>query len=135
MKTTTVATNKVLLNEAQAEKDKKVRTAEGYRDTTKAEADAKLADQLAVAEGKRKQGEADAERIKRLAESLGGARGGQLIAAEYAKRFKEMTIQAIPFIYNGVVQPYLMQQGANIVPNPMNLTPLGTPANQPGGQK
>ena len=46
VKTTTVATNKVLLNEAQADKDKKVRTAEGYRDTTKADADAKLADQL-----------------------------------------------------------------------------------------
>ena len=45
-----------------------------------------------------------------------------------------MTIQAIPFIYNGVVQPYLMQQGANIVPNPMNLTPLGTPTNQPGAR-
>lgn len=128
----TNAQNERLLAEAKAKKDADIAAAEGQRDATKAAADAALAEQNAVAAGKRRQGEAEAEGIRRLAEALAGPRGLHLVAAEFAKRLKEMTIQATPFVYNGVVQPYLMQQGGQLVPGPLNF-PSASTASPPAG--
>jgi regulator of protease activity HflC (stomatin/prohibitin superfamily) len=129
----TKANNERLKTEAQAAKDRDVKIAEGKRDGLKADGDVKYADQLAVAEGKRKQGDAEAEGIKRLAESLTGPRGIYVIAAEITKRYKDMAISATPFLYNSLVQPYLMQQGPELVPSPLK-TPQ-PPTGSPGGVK
>jgi hypothetical protein len=134
-KATTEATNLIALRAEEAAKDKTIQAAEGYKATTEAAADAKVANDRATAEGKRKTGEAEAARIRETSNALAGSRGTQLIAAEFAKRIKDMVISASPFVYNAIVQPYLMQQGGNLVPSPTSF-PNPQPAAQPGaGQK
>lgn len=106
--------------EAQAERDiaeatakatKTVQEAEAEYVRVTAEAVGKLKKDEAEANGRRKQAEADYEGTRQLVMALAGTAGSQLVAAEFAKRLKDMQITATPFVYNGVVQPYLMEQG------------------------
>lgn len=129
------ANNLVLLKEAEARKDKEIRAAESDALMKKASADARLAKDLAEADGIRKRGEAEAEGLRQLAAGLSGPEGLAVIASEVAKRLQTMTITAQPFIYNGLVQPYLMQQGQNLIPNPNVRIDGGVPLNPQGGSR
>jgi regulator of protease activity HflC (stomatin/prohibitin superfamily) len=126
-----VATNLRNITEANAKKEETIRKAESERSLGQAKADAALADQNAIAKTKRSLGESEALGIKSLGEALSGARGITLVAAEFAKRIKDMSIQASPFLYNAVVQPYLMQQGANVITPPLAFPQQNT--QQPAG--
>jgi len=109
-----------LLAEAKARKAATVTNANSEKAAKNASTDALLAKDIAEAEGIRKLGEAHAEGLKQLAAGLSGPKGLSLIAYELTKKMKEMVITASPFVYNGVVQPYLMQQGQNTIPLPMD---------------
>lgn len=123
----TIASNERLLAEAKARNQKKIDEANADALIKKASADTVLAKDNAEADGLRKKGEADAEGVRLLAEGLSGERGLAVIASEIAKRMQSMTIAASPFVYNGLVQPYLMQQGTNMIPVPKleSSTPAG----------
>lgn len=126
----TKANNERLLREAEAARDKAIAEAKGRSESERALADAAYAASLAAAQGRRRLGEAEAEGVKRLSESLTGDQGTYLIAAEFAKRMKDMAVSATPFLYSPLVQPYLMQQGSELIPNPLK-TPQ--PSTTPGG--
>jgi len=112
------ATAKRMIDEANARKTKAIEEAQGNLEQTKGESDGKLKQNLATAAGKRKQGEAEADGIRSLASALSGPNGSSLIAAEFAKRLKDIQITAGPFIYNAMVQPYILEQGSGKIPVP-----------------
>ncbi|MBI3817973.1 MAG: hypothetical protein HY286_04720 [Planctomycetes bacterium] len=123
-----------LLSEAEARKESTINQATAKASKEKAEADKKLSTDLADAANIRKKGEAEAEGLKKLALGLSGPKGTAVIAAELAKQLKTITINASPFVYNALVQPYLMQQGGNIIPNPtIRIDAPQSPNNQPAG--
>jgi regulator of protease activity HflC (stomatin/prohibitin superfamily) len=129
-----VASAERFLQEARAQAREIELNAEAASKTKHADADGKLEESKALARGKRAQGEADAEATRQQAEALAGPAGFFLVCAEYSKRMKEMTVNAMPFVYSGVVQPYLLQQGASQgIPLPMEAPK--PPAPSPGGPR
>ncbi len=107
-----------LVSEARSRAQKTILEAEAEALRVMSEADGKKFEELARAAGIRAQGEADAEGVRQLVLALAGPQGAHLVAAEFAKRLQQMEIVATPFIYSGIVQPYILEQGSGKIPSP-----------------
>lgn len=128
------ALHKRNITEADARKLKTIANAKALGQKEKATADKAFQIALAEADTTRKKGDAEAAGLRQLAEGLSGAKGLAVIANEIALQLKSITITASPFVYNSVVQPYLMQQGNNMIPTPMPRADVSNPTTQtPGG--
>lgn len=125
------------LADANARKQEKINNANSEDERMRAETDGNYSKTLAEADGIKRRGEAEAEGLKKLAMGLSGPKGLAVIASEIAKRMATMTVTPQPFVYNGLVQPYLMQQGSNMIPVPRaeQSAPAPAPSNPTGGVK
>lgn len=120
------------LEEAKARATKTVSDAGAYQLQIHSEADGKRSGLLASALGKRAQGDADAAKIRSMAEALSGPNGGALVAAEIAKRLLNISITATPFLFDATIQPFSVDQSGRF--GPKEVAPVAPPsAPTPGG--